>query len=400
MKRAIAVALAAVIAAGAAAQEIIVSGEFKTGFYMEQEQIGTNPPEAQGMMKNTDGDSGQGEGRARLALQFSYQNIGLRVMFQQESFGKQSASPKWGFAYAYGNLFNDQLKISAGLLGESPWGTGGPELLWDLETNPDKIGLMGIRFEYKPFFAPGLNVGFVFNQPDQNLSKSPSKQTFGELLQESVLGVSYEHEYFAVRFGYRLDSEVDTYQMNRKNEGARMVYRLEERVLGAMLDGMKIWLNGYYYGIGAEEKQPSYLQNWLYAEYDTEKFIAHFDVLLSVNQEYNNSAFTPAARKGYSSLEFWPYFYWKFLNNLVHAGVRFGLGLEFGDGKVYKDSPYQFITIEPQVKLMLHTNTYIAFVYNFTNSYAWPTAQDVELAVKAGDISQKHSINLRAVYTF
>jgi len=143
--------------------------------------------------------------------------------------------------------------------------------------------------------------------------------------------------------------------------------------------------------------QPSYLQNWLYSEYDTENFIAHFDVFLSVNQEYNNSAFTPAARKGYSSLEFWPCFYWKFLNNMLQAGARFGLGMEFGDGKVYKDSPYQFFTIEPQVRLMLHTNTYIAFVYNFTNSYALP---DTDTNVKAGDISKKHFINLRAVYTF
>jgi len=410
MKRTIAVALAAMIAAVAAAQEITVSGEFKTGFYMEQEQIGDNDPQSEGKMKNTDGDSGPGEGRARLTLQFSYQNIGLRVMFQQEEFGTEQGKPKWGFAYAYGNLFNDQLKISAGLLGESPWGTGGPELLWDLETkwanvgeinNPEKIGLMGIRFEYKPFFAPGLNVGFVLNQPDQNPNQGSKDQAFGDLLQESVLGLSYEHEYFAVRFGYRLDSEVtDRYASGRKNEGARMVYRLEEKMLGAMLDGLKIWMNGYYYGIGADEKQPSYFQNWLYAEYDTNNFIAHLDVFFSVNQEYNHAAFKPAARKEYSSLEFWPYFYWKFLNNMLLAGARLGFGMEFGDGKVYKDSPYQFITIEPQIKLMLHTNAYLAFVYNFTNSYAWPTAADAALVVKAGDMSQKHSINVRAVYTF
>jgi hypothetical protein len=394
MKRTIAVLLAILAVAGVAAQELTVSGEFKTGFYTEQEQIGNNDSVARSMMKNADGDSGQGEGRARLNLQFSYQNIGFRVRFQQEAFGQ--SSPKWGFAYAYGNLFNDQLKISAGLLGESPWGTGGPELRKELEGDPNSdIGLMGLRFEYKPFFAPGLNIGLALSQPDQNISKDPLKQTFGELVQESVLGVSYEHEYFAARFGYRLDSEMDTYIASRKNEGARLAYRLEEKILGTMLEGMQVWLNGYYYGIGAEKNQPSYFQNWLYCQYDTENFIAHFDVYFSANQEYNNSAFTPAARKAYSSLELWPYFYWKFLDNRLQAGSRFGFGLEFGDGKVYKDSPYQFFTIEPQVRILMNTNTYIAFVYNFTNSYALPGTD-----VKAGDISQKHFINLRAVYTF
>ena len=111
MKR-FAVVLIAALAAGALyAQEIVYSGELKTGFYTEQKTIGKDDPVANGGMTNNDGDSGTGQGRLRLDINFSYQNLGLRVRFQVEpnSGSLGPYNPAWGFAYAYGNLFNDQL---------------------------------------------------------------------------------------------------------------------------------------------------------------------------------------------------------------------------------------------------------------------------------------------------
>lgn len=128
-------------------------------------------------------------------------------------------------------MFNSQLKISAGLLGESSWGTNGPELYHDVDDQ------MGIRVEWKPNFLSGLNLGFVVNK-------------FGGV------GIAYEHDYFAFRFAYRFDSDADWGWQG--NEGARMVFRLEERILQKYLPGMQLWTNGLYYGINADEKESEY----------------------------------------------------------------------------------------------------------------------------------------------
>jgi len=430
MKRiAVVIAILAASAAGALyAQEIVYSGELKTGFYIEQEKIGADDPVANGGMTNNDGDSGTGQGRLRLDFDFSYQNLGMRLRFQVEPESDKLGPyyPRWSFAYAYGNLFNEQLKISMGLLGDSPWGTGGPDLRSDPESREYvsynylsgdpyvySEGLMGIRFEYKPSFVPGLNVGFVLNQPDQ--TKAPaSEQTFGDVLGESVIGAAYEHEYFAARVGYRFDSKADL--VNEVNEGGRLTYRLEERVLGTRIDGMQIWLNGSYFGIGGDKKKISwkdekgktqskdmgvgeYFINWLYWLWDTDDFTAQFDTGLGIYQAYNNPSYAPGPieREKYLSLEFKPAFFYKFFYNQFQAGLGLGFGMEFGDGKTYKDAPYQYISVEPQLVLNIGNGAYVAAVYTFTDQYAW--FDEIEKA-RRGEKSIKHSVNIRAVYTF
>jgi hypothetical protein len=433
MKRNVAVLLAALVAAGTlCAQEVTLSGELKTGFYMEQEKKGDNDPVAKGGMANNDGDSGRGEGRVRLNFSSTYGNMGLRVRFQIEPVGTGPFLPTWSFAYAYGNLFDDQLKISAGLLGESPWGSGGPKLWSEPETREylSKTiiseepyttfeGLMGIRFEYKPFFAPGLNVGFVLNQADL-VAVDINKQTFGDVLGESVVGVAYEHDYFAVRVGYRFDSKADNYDSvddsgKKLNEGSRLNYRLEERILGNYIDGMQIWLNGYYYGIGCDQiternRAPDgvtwltktrsageYLLNWLHWVWDADNFIAQLYAGYGMYKSYNNSNFNSIVtkRQEYQSLEFLPGFYYKFLGNRLQAGVGGGFGMEFGAGKTYKSSSYQYFRIEPQLKLVMSNNAYVSAVYDYTQKYVW--SDEVE---QRGEQSVKHSVNIRAVYTF
>jgi len=435
MKRAVVILIAAFTAAGAMyAQETIYSGEIRTGFYIGQEKIGDNDPVATGGMTNNDGDSGTGQGRVRLDFHFTYQSLGVRLRFQIEpdSTNLGPYYPAWSFAYAYGNLFNDQFKISMGLLGESPWGTGGPKLRSDpeareylsynsLSKEPYTVseGLMGIRFEIKPSFAPGLNLGFVLNQPDR--TQLPTvEQTFGDVLEESVVGIAYEHEYFAISAGYRFDSKVDIYSDSKINEGGRLTYRLEEKVLRNLVDDMRIWLNGYYYGLGGEKKDiekldedgkkiiykmggGEYFINWLYWLWDTDNFIAKFDTGFGIYKSYNNAELRPFERKEYQSLEFRPAFYYKFFDNLLQVGFGLGFGMEFGAGKTYKSSPYQYISVEPQIRLNISGSGYIAAVYSFTDQYAWwdkNTMPSLPADIKEGDKSVKHSVNIRAVYTF
>jgi len=405
------------------AQELTVSGEIKTGFYMEQEQTGKLDPRPRGGMTNNDGDSGGGEGRVRLDLQYTYGNMGFRLRFQIEPNGLGPFLPTWSYMYAYGYLLDRQLILSAGLLGESPWGTGGPELWSEPETRqyigynhlsrePYSVteGLMGIRFEYKPSFLPGLNLGFVLNQPDQ-VAIAIQNQTFANVLGESVIGAAYENSYFAIRAGYRFDGEADTYK-NNTNEGGRLSYRLEERVLGSMIDGMKVWLNGSYYGIGCEQQEiekmiggnrtmikigsGEYFTNWLYWLWDTDLYIARLHTCFTVYKSYSNDEWRPIERQEYQSLEIKPAFYCKFYDNLFQAGLGFGFGMEFGPGKTYIDSAYQYFSVEPQIRLNISSNAYIALLYNYTDKYMWPDDSEI----LRGDKSIKHWINLRAVYMF
>jgi len=420
--------IALMAAGGLFAQEVTLSGELKTGFYIQQETIGNNDPVALGGMTNNDGDSGVGQGRLRLDFHSAYGNMGLKVRFQIEpgTMAEGPFTPTWGFAYAYGNLFNDQLTISAGLLGNSPWGAGGPRVRSDPESREYVSysvltgeqytafeGLVGIRFEYKPSFVPGLNIGFVLNQPDQ-VVKSLAKQEFFDMLGESVIGAAYENDYFAVRVGYRFDSEADKYS-NEVNEGSRLTYRVEERILDKTMEGMRIWLNGIYYGIGGGQQEieswdvgtssiitkktgaGEYFINWLYWLWDTDNFIAKCDVGLGMYKAYNNDKLQPIEREEYQSLEILPGFYFKLFDNLLQAGVGLGFGMEFGEGKTYKNSPYQYISVEPQIKLNIGSRAFIAIVYNFTDKYAWFDEAEKD---RRGEKSAKHSLNIRAVYTF
>jgi len=432
MKKTIFALLAVLLAVGSAyAQELKVSGEVKTGFYMDQEQINGDKDKiiAEGGMANADGDSGSGYGRIRLNFSLTYENMGLKARFQIEPITDGPFLPRWNFAYAYGNFFDEQLTVSAGLLGESPWATGGPRLRTELEAREyfeyNRVtwepfvaieGLWGIRLEYKPNFIPGLNIGFVLNQPDQ--FSSSGEQTFGEVLGETVVGAAYEHDYFAVSLGYRFDSTADKYA-NGMNEGSRFLYRLEERALKNVVHGMQVCLNGAYYGIGNEQQEivkniggtaktlllgsGEYFINWLHWLWDADTFTAKLDTCFSVYQAYNNAYFSPNERQAYQSLDILPAFYYKFFDNLLQAGVGLGFGLEFGNGKTYIDSEYQYISIEPLVRINLSSNAYLAAVYSYTDKYTpWWLAKygNKNMVAEAGDKSVVHTLNIRAVFSF
>jgi len=424
--------------------ELTFSGEVKTGFFAEHERIGDIEPRNYNTMGNTDGDSGSDNSRLRLDIHAGYGNVGLQVRFQVEAGAGGAFNPAFNYAYAYGNLFKDQFTISAGILGNSPWSSGGPYIRQELETresiirNPNNgdittftSGLIGIRFEYKPNFYPKkygrLNIGFVLNQTDGFPVKTPSEQTFVELLGETVLGISYQHDYFAASFAYRFDSEMDKFSGTKTNEGGRLTYRLEERALDKVAKGMQISLNGYYYGIGMEqfdqdigsgEKIPmgggEYFVNWLYWLWDHKNFIAKFDLGFTMYKDRFNQSFVPQLRQEYQILEILPAFYYKFLDNFLQVGLGLGLGIEFGSGNTFNDSLrilgvqgnkdlfYQYIFVEPQIRLNFNSGAYVALLYNFTHRYAHPNINIITAGeiMKPGDMSFRHWINLRAVYSF
>jgi hypothetical protein len=356
MKNFFAVLFILALAAGAGAQELTVSGEVKTGLYWEKTQREAEKPDTTLKFHNND-DAGSGQGRFRLNLQYEKNNIGMKARIQWDTW--TDSAPAWSYAFGYGNFFDDQLTFSLGKLGASPWGTGGPEMWTELESTIHG----GIRFEIKPKIVPGLNAGFVLNHYNStNDAGFDQKEdiTLAVILQESVLGVSYDHDFFGLRFAYRLDSEGDRRDRGTTGkEGDELIYRLEERVLNNYLDGFQIWANGSYVGVGAESKACIEFLNWLYFQYAPEIFTAQlrfgYDVI-----------------ENRSILHIRPSFYYNFFNQLLNVGASVQFAQDFGEGKMYAGSPYLYWNIEPMVKLNFGS-AYAAFVYRYTNEYKYHT---------------------------
>ena len=384
-------ALLAAVSAFALDDIVELSGEIKTGFFAEQREQGGDTF-FRNAIYNNDGDSGATGGRIRLGISMHTKGIGIRTRFSQQNFSfrangindKSVSKVSTDFAYIYGNLFNSQLKMSAGLLGESPWGTGGSELGRELECTGGGEPITGIRVEWKPLGAlRGLNLGFVLNRQDDTVP-SDAKIEFGDLLKESILGIAYEHKYFAFRFAYRFDRDVDS-PMAVVN-GEKLVYRIEERLLWLLLPGMSLSANGYCEGInaagtGSGRSTPGYIQNWLYASYDPEYFTAGFNV------GYRDGFVLNAQQ-----LEIRPYFYYKFINNYLIAGLMGGMEIGFNEGKSIPDAFYNFWFIEPQIKVNVNNYFYFALVYRYTSG-----AYGTETSYKDQNTNW---VNLRLCYTF
>ena len=184
-------------------QEFNFSGEMKTGIYWEsRRRVGEESPTQRMELGNTDDAGGFNPrnatygipGRFRLYLEFKpIPAIGFKVRFEDGKFTGGNVS--WSYSYAYGNFLEDQLKISAGKLGDSPWETGGPEIWSSIDQSNDH-SFAGIRTEYKPLFAPGLNIGFVLNPANKMVDTTKYDYDFAMFMQETVLGVAYTNDLF------------------------------------------------------------------------------------------------------------------------------------------------------------------------------------------------------------
>jgi hypothetical protein len=382
MKKILIVLLIATFGAGIAfAQDLSLSGEVKTGVFWKKSQDEGKPSDTKVDLHSKDDAGGEGDqGRYRLNLDYDNGNgFGMKARLQWQNW-KEDA-PKWPYAFGYGNFFDDQMTVAIGKLGASPWGTLGPEKWKELETAAGG----GMRIEWKPKFIPAeagaLNLGFVLNWFDGPMEASGNDPiSLADLLQESVIGVSYTHDLFMVRFAWRLDSDKDRGLRGTEEygaEGMKMIYRLEERAIRNSLPGFSIWALGVYEGIGAGDIMFTSFENWLFVEYAPEVFTAQvrlgFDVI--------------ETRK---VVHVKPSFYWHFFKKLLSAGASFWYGQDFGAGKVFEGSPYLYMEVEPKIQLNF-SSSYIAFAYNFRREYILPY-----LETRGADpIRQTQWMNLR-----
>jgi hypothetical protein len=370
--------IAGILATGSAfalEDKIEIFGEVKTGFLFEQrDEAGKTTSFAR--INNNDGDAGASEGRIRMGMAISILNFGLRTQFYQDNFERRTGAGdknmfkvRTDFAYVYGTTFNSQLKISAGLLGESPWGSFFPDrnpvlppnLYKELESSGGGP-IMGIRFEWKPTFTPairGLNIGFVLNRSDEGVPLD-AKQEFGDLFRESIVGIAWDHKYFGLRFAYRFDRDVKSDAVFVTGE--KFVYRVEERLLWNYLPGFQISANGYCEGINSEGRgsgygPPGYIQHWLYIHYDPMYFITGIDTGYQDN----------FVKQTGQALEIKPFFYYKFINNYLVAGLMAGMVMGFNGTESYKDVFYNEWYVEPKIQFNIHNNFYIALVYRYTS---------------------------------
>jgi len=380
-----------VITGSVYAVDFSISGEVKTGVYFEQREL-EGEVTSFTVVHNNDSDTGPNEGRLRLAMNLTHENFGMRMRFHQVDFKtdfNQVDKFMIDYIYAYGNLFNEQLKISAGLLGESPWGTGGPRLFQELETNNVNTHLLGIRTEWMPSFLPGLNLGFVLNRYDNRIpvtmTDNAKEQEIYDVLLDSVLGIGYEHEYFAFRFSYRLDSMAD--MGFNDQEGSRFVYRVEERILRKLVPGLQIWANGYCFGINSagQEMNNRKFENWFFIQYDTADFTVNCNIM------YLDTLINYAK---YLRVE--PDFTYKFFNNLLSAGLNAGIEIGFDRGKYFENSPYNYWFIGPNVQLNIHANFYASLYYQYNAGSFQSTKAGRQIFLD----QNTHWVNLRLCYTF
>jgi len=342
------------------AQEIKFSGEAKTGIYWQQTQLEGQDVDAFVDMKSTD-DAGGDHGRFRLNIDYDNgKTFGMRMRLNWETWRPSAlnAPPEWKYAFGYGNFFDNQMTVSVGRLGGSPWGTGGPEMWKELEDG----GAGGARVEWKPTFVPGqLNVGFVLNyfnsDMDQGWPQGKPLSLFN-ILRESIVGLSYTNDLFLVRVAYRFDDEYDAKQDNKLTGSIEdeFIYRIEERVLANYLPGFQIWALGDLYAPSTDAIK--WLRNWLFIQYAPDMFTAQ----IRVGYEYITSR---------SDFFVKPSLYWNFFNKLLSVGVAFTYCQDFGDGKLYEGSPYRYLEVEPKIQLNF-TSSYIAFAYNFKQEYLHP----------------------------
>jgi len=384
-----------------AGPQMEVSAEVKTGVFWDSRA------EPSARMHHND-YAGNALGRFRLDMGFSYQSLGIRVRFEQEGL---AGTVNWYFAYAYGNFLDEQFRISLGRLGPSPWDWGGTAPRWIWAPHDNRVALddhrrwlddvFGIRMEITPAAVPGLNVGLTVNQWDNLRNPRVEDGDIGisELLMESVIGVAYANDHFHGRLSLRLDGVADAvfcdYYEGWLLEGMSLMYRLEPRFITNLVPDLRVWLNGWWRGIGAETVETAVIgantntmmdwRNWLYVEYAPADFTAELRLGLQLTG-FESHVFTVRPSFFYNVLPF------------LRAGAAFRYEYNFGTyagtfwgGRTPPHTAFNparhFFSIEPQVRIQFGA-TYFAFVYGF------------EGRVDDGNLTQRHWINLRTTISF
>jgi hypothetical protein len=402
MKRIMMVVLALALANTVFSQDLQVSGEIKTGIIWSKYEDGfeklnnVNVP----VYIGSKDDAGDGPGRFRINVDYFNSDIHVgfkfRLNWERWDLNDKQPVPQWSYAFGYGKFFNDQLTLSLGKLGASPWGTGGPEKYKELESLGNTGGM---RFEYEPLFLPGLNIGFVLNGFNGTKEEWVKPMTLADILAETVIGISYTHDLFLVRAAFRFDSETDgagrgSGWINGK-EGGELVYRLEERAIKNFLPGFSIWAMGWIKGIGTDKENidadVDWLAswNWLFFEYAPESFTAQIRLGYDAYNDKNVLYIKP-------SFYLFPMAFFKpEMSKLIKVGASFEFFKDFGNvtNDDHPDAFYRQIEIKPLLQVNLSPNAYVAFEYSFNREWVkWSKSHKDDNVLP---IVQEQWINIR-----
>lgn len=384
------------------ALQVTYSVEAKTGLYWEISEFSnrTKPEQDDEVVKigindesphNVPGIDVPG-GRLRLNMHLYNSNLNLGAMIRFQQHGFTTAGVAWDYAFGYANFFNEQIRLSIGKLGESPWSAGGPDILDEL----DKA--IGIRAEFMPKFIQGINIGFVLNGyggfHEYNPTENNEKDTLLDMMKETVLGISYTNAYFHGRFSFRGDGESDYDRNFDEQRGMEIMYRLEERAIGKLLPGFQIFANGWFRGLGVDEnilksdsdskrinQEFMNYNNFLYILYAPE--ILEAQVRLGMEMFYKRQIFKARASFYYN------FFPW------LSAGAAFEYENEMGEIRTVINVPFYHIGVEPQIRINFNSNAYLAFIYSYSQSYQRNIADPGNAILKT-----TNKFNMRTVFSF
>jgi len=394
MRKIFIILLAVVFTSVSFAQEFVVGGEAKTGVIWKQTENRLaegvdHKREGDGVRMGSMDDAGGNDGRFRLNVSYAKGNLGFQARLNWEQFNNAPTNgPTWSYGFGYGKFFDNQLTLSLGKLGASPWGSGGPEMWKELEVS----SYAGIRFEWIPKFAKEwangvLNLGFVLNWIDDAADAGIDRQpTILDALSETVFGISYKNDWFLIRAAYRLDSELDQGAarsgLEIKQEGHKLVYRIEEFALDKAIPnlGMKIWALGEVIGIGSESPDDTFsTRNWLFFQIAPGDFTAQTRFGL----EATGVKFHAFARLFLS---------YKLFSNLLVPSIEATYANNFGEHKEWKDIPYLYYDFKPRLQLNFADGAYVAFEYFYRMSIEYGPPRPPE--------KQTQWMNLRAGISF
>lgn len=326
-----------------------------------------------------------GDGRFRLNMRYANArgNLGFNVRLTWQPLSALEG-PVWNWAYGWGRFFDDQLTLSVGRLGTSPWGTGGPEMWRSLEI----VQQPGFRFEWTPNFLPAghsLNVGFVINYTDEVADAGGDRDsTLLDILQESVIGAAYQNDWFLVRAAYRFDSVLDSPSARAGmdadiQEGTQFVYRVEEFVLRNFVPYFRVWALGSFWGIGSDIVEFERSYNWLFLEYAPPLFTAQLRLGIDVTEARRQASIRP-------------WFILNLFDGMLQPSILFTYANDFGDHQVVPGSNWSYIAVQPEVRFNFTSNAHIAaaFYWSLTNELPFPNPPEV----------QRRTFNLRVGINF
>jgi hypothetical protein len=387
MKKFMIVGLILTIAGSVFAENgLTVGGDAKTGLNISKQ----GDDDAKVIVRNSD-DIVYTPGRFRLNFNYTTDNVQVKWRMQMTgdsgSF-KVTLDNVFAYAYAMGDFFDKQFRVSVGKIGaDHPFETSGDQL----RTNVEDIS--GARFEFKPAAVAGFNVALLMPA----LSKPVDA---GDYFSELGFGLRYENDALDARFAIRLDGEGDP------SGGAKAVWRLNAKAIRGIVPGLSVWANGKIEKIKTHDSVADdalTTESWLYAKYAQGKLTS---AAIRLGLETWGDSTTAAPADGrynadyYRRVSFYikPVFGYK-LTDWAEAGltIRANLDLAFKDDHKVADeypSTLDKLIVEPSVNFTFPGGFSIKPVYTFTFNAANGLTSNTDAA------RIDHTFELRFVYSF